>query len=114
MTTQGEIVKGTGASKLPNPSDRRVAFSQTVTDAASVTLATAPSGREGKQVSIINDGANPVYVAFGEDATVANGLKLLPDEVYNVGGIAVADVRAICATGENANVRGILWCGLAD
>jgi len=95
----------------PRP-DEAKNFTTTVTDAASVDLATAPSGKKGLSLFIRNDGASPVYVAFGVAAVVATGLKLMPKETYSASDVEISKIAAICATGENANVRGTLWCGV--
>lgn len=94
----------------PRPDDA-VNFAVTVTDAASVDLAVAPGVKKGLSLFVRNDGASPVYLDFGVAAAVSTGLKVLPKETYSASDVEITKITAICATGENANVRGTLWCG---
>lgn len=94
-------------------SDTSTPFDVTLTTpAAAEDLVAVPVSKEGRRVSLVNEGPGDVAVAFDGTATVAD-LLLLVGDAYDEHDLQIAaNVSFInVTTGANPRVRGILWSG---
>lgn len=81
-----------------------------VADAAE-DLVTVPATKEGKSISVVNEGVGTVYLAFDADATTAD-LALNKGDSYSDSGLAIASrVSFIGESGKTPRCRGVLWSG---
>lgn len=93
--------------------DTSTPFNATLaTPATAEDLATVPSGKKGRMVSLVNEGPGDVALAFDGDATVAD-LLLLEGDAYDEHDLEISTKVSFInvTTGEQPRVRGVLWSG---
>ena len=80
----------------------------TVVDTAE-DLASVPTDKRGRILSIVNEGPGIVYLAFDADATTADTV-VKKNESYSENDLDIASrVSFIGESGKTPHVRGILW-----
>lgn len=97
----------TPVADTDTPFDVTLAVAGTAQD-----LATVPSGKKGRAVSLFNHGPGDVRLGFDSTAVVTD-LLLLEGEAYDEHDLELGTKLSFLneTTGETPRVRGVLWSG---
>lgn len=93
-------------------SDTSTPFDVTLTTPATAEdLVAVPANKEGRIVSLVNEGPGSVAIAFDATATITD-LLLEEGDAYDERDVEIAtNISFINVSGTNPRVRGILWSG---
>jgi hypothetical protein len=97
----------------PSFADTSTPFDETLTTPATAEdLVTVPSQKNGRVISLVNEGPGDVALAFDATAVVGD-LLLLEGDAYDEHDLEIGTKVSFInvTTGQSPRVRGILWSG---